>query len=285
MFRRSSFGSLDLRINFKCVLNNRQIRLVTSLSIGYFCPPLDLCHRALLHYLETTLTCWPWPSLSDLRCSNPIHLADKWRSAIRYIRRCKSTSSSSGCSSPTHLLIPFLLLLCCAHFFLYSLYPSFNKQAVPQLSIALSCIHILAHSYSAMHFNASFSSLLALFALAGSASAHGVLTAVKGANGVTAQGFGVISTTPRTGTTRNPFQQDTSIIRNIEIQTNRAGVCGRTLAGGNNNVATQLAGIYLSSYVRRFSDLILCYLIHSCCLGWTSFSQCGWHRHDDAASS
>lgn len=132
---------------------------------------------------------------------------------------------------------------------------------MPQLLIALYCIHVLAQSNSAMHFNASFSSLLALFALAGSASAHGVLTAVKGANGVTAQGFGVISTTPRTGTTRNPFQQDTSIIRNIEIQTNRAGVCGRTLAGGNNNVATQLAGICLSSCYSRFCVLIVCYLI------------------------
>ena len=112
---------------------------------------------------------------------------------------------------------------------------------MPQLSFTLSQIRTSQFSYSAMHFSASFSSLLALFALAGSASAHGVLTAVTGSNGITAQGFGVIESTPRDGTTRNPFQQDTSIIRDREIRTNRAGVCGRTLAGGNNVVATQLA--------------------------------------------
>lgn len=104
-----------------------------------------------------------------------------------------------------------------------------------------------------MLLTAQFSSLLALFALAGSASAHGVLTAIKGGNGVTAQGFGVISSTPRTGTTPVPFQQDASIIRNAEIKLKQAGACGRTLAGGNNNVAKQLEGMCPCSYSSRLS--------------------------------
>ncbi|KAL5510900.1 hypothetical protein ACEPAG_4657 [Sanghuangporus baumii] len=82
--------------------------------------------------------------------------------------------------------------------------------------------------------------LVPLLAFALHASAHGVLTAVTGTNGVTGQGFGVIASTPRDGTKRNPFQQDTSIIRDREIKNGDAGVCGRTLAGGDNDVTTQL---------------------------------------------
>ncbi|KAL4268735.1 GEgh 16 protein [Pleurotus pulmonarius] len=82
---------------------------------------------------------------------------------------------------------------------------------------------------------------LVLLAAAIQVNAHGVLTAVTGANGITAQGFGVVATTPRTGSRRNPFQQDSSIIRDREIQRGTTGACGRTLAGGNNNVQTMLA--------------------------------------------
>ncbi|KAJ7152459.1 hypothetical protein C8R46DRAFT_906606 [Mycena filopes] len=71
--------------------------------------------------------------------------------------------------------------------------------------------------------------------------AHGTITGVTGANGVQAAGFGIIATTPRTGTTRKPFQQDTSIIKDKDIASGKTGVCGRTLAGGNNDVAAQLA--------------------------------------------
>ncbi|KAJ8522091.1 hypothetical protein ONZ45_g1305 [Pleurotus djamor] len=83
--------------------------------------------------------------------------------------------------------------------------------------------------------------LTAILALALRVSAHGAITAVTGANGVTAQGFGVVATTPRTGSRRNPFQQDSSIIRDREISQGTAGVCGRTLGGGNNDVQTMLA--------------------------------------------
>ncbi|KAJ7362397.1 hypothetical protein DFH08DRAFT_683676 [Mycena albidolilacea] len=69
----------------------------------------------------------------------------------------------------------------------------------------------------------------------------GTITGVTGANGVQAAGFGIIASTPRDGTTRKPFQQDTSVIKDKEIASGKTGVCGRTAAGGNNDVATQLA--------------------------------------------
>ncbi|KAF4579756.1 hypothetical protein EYR40_000068 [Pleurotus pulmonarius] len=72
-------------------------------------------------------------------------------------------------------------------------------------------------------------------------SAHGVITNVSGANGVAGQAFGVVATTPRTGSKRDPFQQDSSIIRDREISSGKAGVCGRTLGGGNNDVQAMLA--------------------------------------------
>ncbi|KAJ7231658.1 hypothetical protein C8J57DRAFT_1384712 [Mycena rebaudengoi] len=100
-----------------------------------------------------------------------------------------------------------------------------------------------------------------LFVLASisSALAHGTITGVTGANGVKAAGFGIFVFCfilphffltchlvrnhcfhPSRWIEKNPFQQDTSIIRDKEIQSGRAGVCGRTPAGGNNDVATQL---------------------------------------------
>ncbi|KAJ7232260.1 hypothetical protein C8J57DRAFT_1383932 [Mycena rebaudengoi] len=81
---------------------------------------------------------------------------------------------------------------------------------------------------------------LLVWASISSALAHSTITGVAGANGVKAAGFGIIASTPRDGSKKNPFQQDTSIIRDKEIQSGRAGVCGRTPAGGNNDVATQL---------------------------------------------
>jgi len=71
--------------------------------------------------------------------------------------------------------------------------------------------------------------------------AHGTITGVTGANGVQAAGFGIIASTPRNGATPKPFEQDTSVIRDKEIASGKTGVCGRTAAGGNNDVATQLA--------------------------------------------
>ncbi|KAJ6533964.1 hypothetical protein DFH09DRAFT_1043560 [Mycena vulgaris] len=73
------------------------------------------------------------------------------------------------------------------------------------------------------------------------AHAHGTITGVTGANGVQAAGFGIIATTPRDGSSPKPFEQDTSVIRNKDIASGKTGPCGRTAAGGNNDVAAQLA--------------------------------------------
>ncbi|QRV82094.1 hypothetical protein RhiJN_10109 [Ceratobasidium sp. AG-Ba] len=56
-----------------------------------------------------------------------------------------------------------------------------------------------------------------LSALASIAAAHGLITVVQGANGLTGSGMGVDPSTPRNGVTAKPFQQDTSIIRDSEI--------------------------------------------------------------------
>ncbi|CAE6478191.1 unnamed protein product [Rhizoctonia solani] len=82
--------------------------------------------------------------------------------------------------------------------------------------------------------------LLALFVTA-SVNAHGAIVAAAGGNGVTGQAFGIVDSTPRDGTKRNPFQADTSIIRDKEIASGDAQPCGRTLAGGVNYMAAQLA--------------------------------------------
>ncbi|KAJ7653762.1 hypothetical protein B0H17DRAFT_1214618 [Mycena rosella] len=76
------------------------------------------------------------------------------------------------------------------------------------------------------------------------AHAHGTITGVTGANGVQAAGFGIIATTPRDGSTPKPFEQDTSVIRDNAIASGKTGVCGSTKAGGNNDVASQLAGLF-----------------------------------------
>lgn len=54
-----------------------------------------------------------------------------------------------------------------------------------------------------------FAPLISLFPIllfSYAANAHGVMTAISGANGVTAQGFGVIASTPRTGSSPVPFE-------------------------------------------------------------------------------
>jgi len=90
-----------------------------------------------------------------------------------------------------------------------------------------------------------FNALLVFAAISTSAflnvHAHGTITGVTGANGVQAAGFGIIASTPRNGALPVPFEQDTSVIRDAEIATGKTGVCGSTKAGGNNDVAAQLA--------------------------------------------
>jgi len=80
-----------------------------------------------------------------------------------------------------------------------------------------------------------------LAALIGQAAGHGTITGVTGANGVQAAGFGIIADTPRNGALPKPFEQDTSVIRDKDIASGKTGACGKTAAGGNNDVASQLA--------------------------------------------
>ncbi|KAF8306702.1 hypothetical protein DL93DRAFT_2172026 [Clavulina sp. PMI_390] len=87
----------------------------------------------------------------------------------------------------------------------------------------------------------SFTSIALAFLSFRLVAGHGALTQVKGANGINAAGFGILASTPRTGSSPNPFEQDTSVIRDNAIKTGKTDVCGSTKAGGNNDVATQLA--------------------------------------------
>lgn len=86
--------------------------------------------------------------------------------------------------------------------------------------------------------------IVLLAALVSSVHGHGAMVAVQGANGMTATGMGIDTSTPRDGSRRRPFQQDTSIIRDEEIEEGEAGPCGRTLAGGSNDVAAEVDGNY-----------------------------------------
>jgi Egh16-like virulence factor len=81
-----------------------------------------------------------------------------------------------------------------------------------------------------------------LAALATTVHGHGAMVAVTGANGVTGAGLGINPATPRDGTRRNPFQQDTSIINDKEIASGKSAACGRTLGGGVNDIASGVAG-------------------------------------------
>ncbi|THH16084.1 hypothetical protein EW146_g4499 [Bondarzewia mesenterica] len=96
-----------------------------------------------------------------------------------------------------------------------------------------------SRTYLTMFFNALVASVAIAASMIGQVHAHGTITAVTGL--LTPSSFGIIPTTPRDGSTANPFEQDTSVIKNNEIASGKTGVCGRTRAGGNNDVAAQLA--------------------------------------------
>ncbi|KAF8699916.1 hypothetical protein RHS03_06779, partial [Rhizoctonia solani] len=70
-----------------------------------------------------------------------------------------------------------------------------------------------------------------LSAIASLVAAHGTITAVNGANGITGAGMGIDPNTPRDGTKAKPFQQDTSIIRDREIDSGKVGPCAASSAG------------------------------------------------------
>ncbi|KAG8737287.1 hypothetical protein FRC10_008377 [Ceratobasidium sp. 414] len=85
-----------------------------------------------------------------------------------------------------------------------------------------------------------YTRIVYLSALISLVAAHGTITAVNGANGITGAGMGIDPTTPRDGTRAKPFQQDTSIIRDREIQSGKVGPCGRTSQKGAIDMAAEM---------------------------------------------
>ncbi|KAF3013978.1 hypothetical protein E8E14_007766 [Neopestalotiopsis sp. 37M] len=83
--------------------------------------------------------------------------------------------------------------------------------------------------------------LIAAFA-ATNVLAHGVITEVQGANGVTLPGLSVADGTPRDCPTPGcGSEADTSIIRNKELGTSKASALGRTNGGGPVDAAKMVA--------------------------------------------
>lgn len=82
--------------------------------------------------------------------------------------------------------------------------------------------------------------LLVLAVAARSVSAHAAILASNGANGVDSQGFGIDTSTPRDSPLPGQPEQDTSIIRDDEIESGQAGACGRTEESGSLDVATEM---------------------------------------------
>ncbi|KAK0620073.1 hypothetical protein B0T14DRAFT_586110 [Immersiella caudata] len=87
----------------------------------------------------------------------------------------------------------------------------------------------------------SHSLLVSLFAIQ-TASAHGVVTMVRGANGVNMPGLSVADGTPRDcSSNRCGSQADTAIIRDREISSGEVGPLGRTQGNGPIDAATMIA--------------------------------------------
>ncbi|KAK0636451.1 hypothetical protein B0T17DRAFT_605193 [Bombardia bombarda] len=87
----------------------------------------------------------------------------------------------------------------------------------------------------------AFQSLVILFLVAQS-SGHGVVTLIKGANGVDMPGLSVADGTPRDcSTNRCGSQADTAIIRDREIRNGQVGPLGRTQGNGPVDAATMVA--------------------------------------------
>ncbi|KAH7024456.1 uncharacterized protein B0I36DRAFT_250867, partial [Microdochium trichocladiopsis] len=69
-------------------------------------------------------------------------------------------------------------------------------------------------------------------------SGHAAITQATGDLGGAGSALGIIADTPRDGTGRKPFQQDATAFRG-----QAADVCGRTLAGGDNDIEKGTAAI------------------------------------------
>lgn len=84
--------------------------------------------------------------------------------------------------------------------------------------------------------------VLLLSLLATPTSAHGVVTMIRGANGVEMPGLSVADGTPRDcSTNRCGSQADTAIIRDREIRSGEVGPLGRTQGNGPIDAATMIS--------------------------------------------
>lgn len=87
-----------------------------------------------------------------------------------------------------------------------------------------------------------FSTIVAAACGIVSVSAHGVVTSIQGANGVTMNGLSVIAGTPRDcASPRCGSEADTSIIRQREIASGKASPLGRTQGGGAVDAAAAVS--------------------------------------------
>ncbi|GAD95364.1 hypothetical protein SNOG_11034 [Paecilomyces variotii No. 5] len=85
-----------------------------------------------------------------------------------------------------------------------------------------------------------YPSLVALFALVAGVHSHGVILAVEGEKGSPeSRGFLVNTTLPRNCINISPCQQDTTIIRDEEMNQNIVNTCGRTELNGNVDVGQE----------------------------------------------
>ncbi|EHL00190.1 hypothetical protein GLAREA_10726 [Glarea lozoyensis ATCC 20868] len=79
------------------------------------------------------------------------------------------------------------------------------------------------------------SSIIVLAAIAELAFGHGAIVKAVGDQGGEGTALGVVATTPRDGSKRDPDQQDSTRFKNAA-----ADACGETLGGGTNDPATQV---------------------------------------------
>ncbi|KAF3922614.1 hypothetical protein AA313_de0208389 [Arthrobotrys entomopaga] len=84
-------------------------------------------------------------------------------------------------------------------------------------------------------FITAFCTILSLVNIPGAAGHGLILSATGDAGTATSKGLGVDDSTPRDGTRRRPFQQDTTIFKGQRTVASAQG-CGKTLEGGVNKI-------------------------------------------------
>ncbi|KAF2839919.1 hypothetical protein M501DRAFT_1016003 [Patellaria atrata CBS 101060] len=80
--------------------------------------------------------------------------------------------------------------------------------------------------------------VVGLIAYSDLAAGHGAIVAATGDQGGDGTAIGIDASTPRDGTRRRPFQQDTT-----RFQGDQADACGETLGGGDNDVESGTAAV------------------------------------------